>query len=346
MNWDEYSIVWAAEKGELEKVKTLLGQNAGLVHLQANGGTALHAAAKNGKREVAELLITRGAKVNGKSQSHGGTALHWAAQCGPRWIRVKRDCDVRGVTELLLAHGADVNAKNNDGDTPLHTAGENANAATAELLLENGGSVNAKNNAGRTPLHVTEYDSSATVLRLLLAHGADINATDNNGDTPLHSVVSHWTTGDHVGAAKLLLTAKAQVNAKNNRGETPLHIAAESALADGKAARVTELLVASGGDTNARNNYGRTPLHVATLLRDFRMEGVAYPQSGRIQVAAVLLAKGADTYATDSRGITPYDQGLEGVTRHNYKEDKALMTLLMAHARHKDRKGFWARFLG
>ena len=57
------------------------------------------------------------------------------------------------IVSLLLEKGADVNAKNNDGWTPLHWASENGHEAIVSLLLEKGADVNAKDNDGETPLH-------------------------------------------------------------------------------------------------------------------------------------------------------------------------------------------------
>ena len=84
----------------------------------------------------------------------------------------------------LLAAGADPNARNNNGETPLHRA-DSANDVTP--LLAAGANLNARDNVGETPLHeaTAERSRSADVAAALLAAGADPNARDATGATPL-----------------------------------------------------------------------------------------------------------------------------------------------------------------
>ncbi len=90
--------------------------------------------------------------------------------------------------KALLAQGADVNVKDNEGRTPLHQTARYRNKELAELLLSHGANVNAKDNSGDTPLHAAaSYPGHTELVELLLAHGADVNAKGKNGETPLHS---------------------------------------------------------------------------------------------------------------------------------------------------------------
>ena len=99
-------------------------------------------------------------------------ALHVAVNAG------RRD-----IVEVLIAHGANTNAGENKGSTPLHIAARSREMA--ELLIMNGANVNAKDEAGRTPLHSVATHGLPFVAHLLISHGADINAKDNEGRTPL-----------------------------------------------------------------------------------------------------------------------------------------------------------------
>ena len=108
----------------------------------------------------------------------------------PRTTTARRLCTVaaskghKDVAELLLANKAEVNAKDNDGATPLHWAAHNGHKDVAELLLANKAEVNAKDNDGETPLHWAAAKGHKDVVELLLANGADANVKAKNGATP------------------------------------------------------------------------------------------------------------------------------------------------------------------
>ena len=81
----------------------------------------------------------------------------------------------------MLKRGANVNAKNNKGWTPLHqTAFEDA-FATAEVLLKQGANVNAKSPEGWTPLHVAAVQDAFATAEVLLKRGANVNTKSNDG---------------------------------------------------------------------------------------------------------------------------------------------------------------------
>jgi ankyrin repeat protein len=119
----------AAMSGDLTKIKALIIENSSLVSSRDinNGWTPLHWAAWNGHKDVAELLLSKGA--NGNAMANDGfTPLHVAAQNGQK-----------DVAELLLANKANVNAKTKEGWTPLHLATGNGHKDLVKLLRQHGG---------------------------------------------------------------------------------------------------------------------------------------------------------------------------------------------------------------
>ena len=93
------------------------------------------------------------------------------------------------IAELLIAKGADVNAKDFNDLTLLHFAARKDHNEVAELLIANSVDMNAKERRGRTPLHTAAYWGGKEVTALLLAKGAEVNAKDKSGATPLGGAI-------------------------------------------------------------------------------------------------------------------------------------------------------------
>ena len=89
-------------------------------------------------------------------------------------------------------------------------------------LLAQGADPNARNFLGETPLHQTGYFNGATVAKMLLAHGADPNARDSGGGTPLHIAAG---AGASVDVVRILLDHGVDPQARNDQGQTALDLA-------------------------------------------------------------------------------------------------------------------------
>ncbi len=144
------------------------------------------------------------------------------------------------------------------GTTLLITAASKGLVDVCKILIDNGADVNAKDDCGYTPLHEAAYRGHLKVYELLLDNGANINATDKYGRTPLYEAAS----GGHLKVYELLLEKCADkdtiVNAKDIDGCTFLHDAAYWGYK-----KVCELLLDNGADVNATDNKGKTPLDYA-----------------------------------------------------------------------------------
>lgn len=112
--------------------------------------------------------------------------------------------DRKDLAELLIAKGAQVNAKSEYDDTPLHLAVFIGHEDMAEFLITAGAGVNAKTEGvytiavnkntwrpvcGGTPLHLAASKGNGQIVKLLIAKGADINIKDREGATPLNAAV-------------------------------------------------------------------------------------------------------------------------------------------------------------
>jgi ankyrin repeat protein len=157
--------------------------------------------------------------------------------------------------KALLAAGADVNARDKLGETPLHVAAVRGYQETSSLLIAKGADVNAKDERGLTPLHAAAWRGHTETVALLIANGADINARNEDGVTPLH--VS--ALAGHTETIALLITKGVDVNARNADGLTSLHAAALAGHTE-----TVELLITKGADVNAKNEDGLTPLNAAS----------------------------------------------------------------------------------
>jgi nucleotide-binding universal stress UspA family protein len=200
------------------------------------------------------ILIANDAEVDTKDPS-GETYLHYAATAG-RTEAVK----------LLLEAGANVNAKNDFGQTALHRPLDIRNSDykyrlskdTVELLLNKEADVNLKDKDGRTPLHLAAESAGADIVKLLLDKSARVNEKDDeSGFTALH----HAARFGNKDAAELLIARGADINAKDKRGHTPLYVAVNHDY------KVAELLINKGADSSIRTESGQTLLQLAQERR-------------------------------------------------------------------------------
>jgi ankyrin repeat protein len=170
------SIHHAAEKGDLAKVKELLKDAPNLVSAKDKfGKTPLHLAAKNGHKDVAELLLANGADINARDSNGGFTPLDLALS----------SYHYKDIVEFLLARGADANARSDQGLTPLQEAAMRGQKDTVNLLLGKNADVNARDEKGNTPLLWALLLGHTDVAELLVTANADVNAKNNQGLTAM-----------------------------------------------------------------------------------------------------------------------------------------------------------------
>jgi ankyrin repeat protein len=217
------------------------------------------------------------------------------------------------AAKLLIANGADIDAKDNYGYTPLHDAAGNSRWANrvARLLISAGADIHARTIGGVSPLHRAAEGGDPNIVKLLIEKGADVNAVDQYDNTPLHWAVRAGTYGQE-DTVKLLLAAgaKAKVLVRDKSGFNPLE---EALIRENQT--IANLLVESI-DLKARADSNDTLLHHAIRRYDVKM-------------VKILIEHGADIDAKDGQGNTPLDVAIK------YIHNKEIIDLLIAKGAHK-----------
>jgi ankyrin repeat protein len=308
----------ALRAGHEGVVKLLVGRGAAVPDIRT--------AAIAGKLDRAVVLLKKAPALARTRNERQQTPLHLAAKHGHA-----------DVAEVLLAHGAPVDAADEGGWRPLHLAAQRGHEAVVRVLLAHKADVRGVLPETRLePLHLAAAAGRVRVAEALLAHKADVNARAGAGDlTPLHLAVR----AGRADLVRLLLAASATADARDRAGKTPLFQAVEAGSAD-----VVRALLVHRADVRAAKK-GAEPLHVAAaggrvelielLLKHSAAVSAAEEESGETalhlavrhghrEAAALLLVRGAPVNAQDGKGRTPLYRAAE-------RGDEELVRLLLKH---------------
>lgn len=221
-------IQQAAQNGHVEVVKILL--EAGVQvdpHMDSYDiemPSPLWLAAQGGHVELVELLIRKGAYVNFSVHPSKRLPIHAATEDGHT-----------ETVHLLIINGADIDAREEDGWSPLAIAANQNHIGVVNLLLEHNANVNAEGEDGVTALWLASQEGHVQVIQELLDKGAKSIATRSDQRRPIHQAARFG----HLEAVKLLLK----------------HDPGDSNIADGTGS--TPLLLASRGETASHVEVAR-----------------------------------------------------------------------------------------
>ena len=258
----------------MDYIKLLL-QYGGDVNIliSVNEYSLIYEAYSHKNKDLLRYLIEEAhADINIKSRT-GWTLLHFTAQAG------KLD-----YVEYLIDHGADIDAQDNDGNSPFMLACLSNRVDVYKYLHDKGADINIQTKRYGTPLTFATSWGWLNLAQLLIEWGANIEGKDCEDHTPLNIAVNNGK----VEFVELLCSKGANINSKNENEMTYLHIASQNADFD-----VAKILIdQSGCEINATDSNGKTALHYAS-------------QANSLKIVEYLIEHGATINSTDNEGNTP-----------------------------------------
>lgn len=239
-------------------------------------GPLLIEAIKHSDQAAVQRLLDQGADPNTRDNPADSQSsiwkrfqdwLHGRFPHAPTALMVAIKQDKFGpyyaLIETLLRNGADADALDDRGCTPLMWAVFLDNPTLIQLLTAQGAKLEARDNEGCTALiHALRQNRHVSLIRLLLDRGADVNAADKKGKTALMEAAEHYANipdaPDRARLLEAMLSRKVDVHKKDAGGFTTL-----MAFAGAGDATTTRRLLALGAEINARDNKGKTALMYA-----------------------------------------------------------------------------------
>ena len=247
---DNTPLHLAAERDHTAIMELLLDRGAAPELTNEEGKTPLLTALQRGAAQAAMLLLQKGVRIDVKD-TIDWTALHFAVSRGMDAVRSR----LFERAKAEPASNLDVNAKTNQGITPLHMAAERGDVIALGALLAEGAARELSDAQGRTPLLTAAAAGKLDAFNDLCAHRAKLTAVDSEGLNALHHAVA-------IGFAplynQLLQTGTLKKNAQTNDKRTALYIASNR----NDVAAIARLLQA-GAAVDLPNKQGWSPLFAA-----------------------------------------------------------------------------------
>jgi ankyrin repeat protein len=282
MGYDLHALI---RENKIDALKEAIEKGAD-INVQDEYGNTLLILALNEEEandETIECLLDYKSMVTITNNSRI-TALHAAIiRNNNKFIRV------------LVERGADINAQDEEGNTPLILAllcnEEEVKDETIECLIDCNSKIMIANKDGTTPLHAAVFRNNIKFIKALIERGADINARDEFQATPLLYTLEYNRRCDDIPVIACLLQNGADINARDKYDKTVLHHAVEDLYKKYNTLTLIEYLLQSGADINAQDEDGFTPFMIAVY-------NIAYNETH----IALLLQYNSDVTIKDKRG--------------------------------------------
>ncbi|XP_046330259.2 ankyrin repeat domain-containing protein 50-like [Haliotis rufescens] len=281
-------IMAAARNGHKQVFDMLVEQGSDLSFVDGHSNNVLHHACRGGCLDIVEFILTQVVVDINRRGRNGLSPVMIAAEKGHKeifYLLVSKECDLKGVSKL--------------GNNILHCAACGGCVEVAEYLLsQKTVDLNSKGHGGITPVLMAALMNQHEMFLLLVNTGCDLTTTDANKDDVLHQACR----GGATSIVEYVLSQDiADINGKGKNGLTPVMIAAERAHKD-----IFYLLLSKGSDLSGRSVSGDYILHCASI-------------GGNVEIIEYLLSQGIDDINSRGQlGATPVMMAAQKVRREAF----------------------------
>ncbi|XP_071085033.1 serine/threonine-protein phosphatase 6 regulatory ankyrin repeat subunit A-like [Haliotis cracherodii] len=299
----------ACVDGNVQIIKYIISQGSvDLTSKDKEGQTPIMVAAKNGHKNVFDLLVNKGCSLTTVDDS-GRNILHCACV----------GCNVL-IVMYIISHGSvDLTSTDKEGQTPIMVAAKNGHKNVFDLLVNKRCSLTTVDDSGRNILHCACVGGNVQIVEYIISYGSvDMTSTDKEGQTPIMVAAKNG----HKNVFDLLVDKGCSLTTVDDSGRNILHCACV-----GGNVQIVEYIISHGSvDMTSTDKEGQTPIMVAAknghknvfdLLVDKRCSLTTVDDSGRnilhcacvggnVQIVECIISHGSvDLTSTDKEGQTP-----------------------------------------
>jgi ankyrin repeat protein len=305
-------LMRAAENGDMDMVRLLLGYGANVNLRNDSGKTAVDIAlSRSGGEDIASMIRRKHEPTRTLVRHLGEVYLR--SSLPEHLHHLSPIPDKIATLERAIQEGAYVNQPDDKGKTPLYIAAHMGDLEVARVLIEAQANVDQPTKWGSTPLWIAAMNGHLEVVRMLIRAGADVNQSNKKGQTPLIVAIGKG----HLSVVRMLIEEGANINKSDGYIFAPLSLAAALGQLE-----VANELIEAGADVNQPDKDGATPLFTAAEKGSLELMKVLIQyqanvnqptdngytplliaaERGRLEVARELIEAGADVNQPNNRG--------------------------------------------